>query len=714
MPSSGYSWTEPLPRPYNTLGTNIRSAKTAPAAPLLVRDASPDSLISMFNEDENNMEWASSPNPDNDHLVLDDPESDISSASGCSASVSLVSSPSFEPALDSAVVPSLLSESHENTTYASRMHMSQFQREKDQFRWDLFVQRIKEGLPEKFTHQNKFFQLINFGGSGNLYATAFTVHRYYDTLAIKVLRSKKIAPIIDLPNEFQIMRDLKHNHIVAFVGTFSRNGQFGVLMYPLAICNLAEFLKDASEKKYSDSRQRFDQWKSILTTAFGCLSSALIYLHMTRRIKHKDIKPENILVDRYGSVLLSDFGISKQYEDETITEGTTPFTDKYAPPEVVHQHKRDLSSDIFSLGCVFLEMATVVLGESLEDLTSSLFDPNRRQSYREARPRIIDWVDRLKRIVRREAATSYSETFRSYTNSNLVRVQNLGVPHLDAVLSMMSISPRNRPPISKVHELFKGFASHCLECQDAHLVRSCNHQSESKIQVLPATLEEARAVDQNRSSLQALERQAFTLSNRAVKDNGQGYQNKPETSKSDSPMDIDETESACPSEAESLHSDSDSADDFRPRLHVGSERHAVLLQARIQPWLEQNKELILSSLHQNDNLDHCVRQCPANSSSGRSNGSSGSRRQGSPIKGPPDKRRSIENRRVLPLRNGDDNGGSDGEDDPDRGRDKSSNVDFNGSPRSRMFACPFYQRERSRHTNRSCQGPGWTNFHRVK
>src|SRR6202040_2867361 len=114
-------------------------------------------------------------------------------------------------------------------------------------------------------------------------------------------------------------------------------------------------------------------------TAFGCLSSAVRYLHTSRKIKHKDIKPENILVDRYGSVLLADFGISKQYEDDTLTEGTTPFTDKYAPPEVVDQDKRGLSSDIFSLGCVFLEMATVTLGESLENLSCAVFDTRNRQ-----------------------------------------------------------------------------------------------------------------------------------------------------------------------------------------------------------------------------------------------------------------------------------------------------------------------------------------------
>lgn len=79
-----------------------------------------------------------------------------------------------------------------------------------------------------------------------------------------------------------------------------------------------------------------------------------------------DIKPQNILVRRNRSnstglmfeVYVADFGIARSYDkaEEIMTDGWTSFTRKYAAPEVVQQESRGLAADIFSLGCIFLEM----------------------------------------------------------------------------------------------------------------------------------------------------------------------------------------------------------------------------------------------------------------------------------------------------------------------------------------------------------------------
>jgi serine/threonine protein kinase len=105
---------------------------------------------------------------------------------------------------------------------------------------------------------------------------------------------------------------------------------------------------------------------------FGCLSNAVGYIHGTIT-KHMDIKPQNILV-RYvkgkrashsfcWKVYLADFGIARSYSSiaASETEGPTKFTRKYAPPEVVDWDKRGLPADIFSLGCVFVEITAAVM-----------------------------------------------------------------------------------------------------------------------------------------------------------------------------------------------------------------------------------------------------------------------------------------------------------------------------------------------------------------
>ena len=130
-------------------------------------------------------------------------------------------------------------------------------------------------------------------------------------------------------------------------------------MSPVADCNLVDFYLRVPE----------DDWLlPVLRRFYGCLATALQYLHCSK-IRHKDIKPENILV-KGESVFLTDFGISLDFEH--LSSGTTTEdTGKswiYCAPEMTNDQSRNESSDIWSLGCVFVEMATVLKGRSIENL----------------------------------------------------------------------------------------------------------------------------------------------------------------------------------------------------------------------------------------------------------------------------------------------------------------------------------------------------------
>jgi serine/threonine protein kinase len=89
--------------------------------------------------------------------------------------------------------------------------------------------------------------------------------------------------------------------------------------------------------------------------------SAVAYIH-DQNVKHLDIKPLNILVT--GSrVYIADFGIARAYKtaEESNTDTPVSFTREYAAPEVVSQEYRDMSANIFSLGCVFMEIVAAAL-----------------------------------------------------------------------------------------------------------------------------------------------------------------------------------------------------------------------------------------------------------------------------------------------------------------------------------------------------------------
>jgi serine/threonine protein kinase len=83
------------------------------------------------------------------------------------------------------------------------------------------------------------------------------------------------------------------------------------------------------------------------------------------RVKHRDIKPSNILI-KEGAVYFTDFGISK-IVPEGLTTGTNgpfgPMTRAYVAPEALRDDAlRGRAADVFSLGCVFLEMGIALIG----------------------------------------------------------------------------------------------------------------------------------------------------------------------------------------------------------------------------------------------------------------------------------------------------------------------------------------------------------------
>jgi eukaryotic-like serine/threonine-protein kinase len=76
-----------------------------------------------------------------------------------------------------------------------------------------------------------------------------------------------------------------------------------------------------------------------------------------RRMIHRDIKPQNVLIDAEGRAKLTDFGISRQLEQDGMTAtGRVLGTTDYVAPEQAMGHAVDQRSDIYSLGVVLFEM----------------------------------------------------------------------------------------------------------------------------------------------------------------------------------------------------------------------------------------------------------------------------------------------------------------------------------------------------------------------
>ncbi|OAL43443.1 kinase-like protein, partial [Pyrenochaeta sp. DS3sAY3a] len=146
-----------------------------------------------------------------------------------------------------------------------------------------------------------------------------------------------------------------HKHIVSVCQTYKWGRQLSILLSPAASDgDLGAYIAEIFGAGMSKEQRK------VLNRAFGCLASGLAYMHR-QKIRHKDIKPQNILIHQ-GSVLYTDFGISFDADDDnTTTIGYVgAFTRRYCAPEVQDHTRRDRKSDVYSLGCVFVEILDVL------------------------------------------------------------------------------------------------------------------------------------------------------------------------------------------------------------------------------------------------------------------------------------------------------------------------------------------------------------------
>jgi serine/threonine protein kinase len=166
-------------------------------------------------------------------------------------------------------------------------------------------------------------------------------------------------------NEVSIMRSLKgHRHIIKLYATWVWKKQFGLILDPAANGgSLDHYLVNYWEalEKPKASKMKIETMRMALERAFGCLANGLAYIHK-HGIRHRDIKPPNILMHDH-SVIITDFGASKDtiQTGENTTEGPVDQqTRKYSAPEVFDGKKRSFEADVYSLGCVYIELLSIL------------------------------------------------------------------------------------------------------------------------------------------------------------------------------------------------------------------------------------------------------------------------------------------------------------------------------------------------------------------
>ena len=208
------------------------------------------------------------------------------------------------------------------------------------------------------------YELRSKLGEGHM-ATVFTAWdpELEREVAIKMLKYKLAYndKFLDrFEQEAKTIASLNHPHIVNVFEVIDEFSTRFIVMEKLHGQDLSAILDDKGAFGIGATRE-------ILSQVAGALQYA--HNHGDKGIVHRDIKPSNIVIDPYGNIKLTDFGIAGPPQDKDVNIEGTP---SYLAPEVINGDSLDGRADIYALGVMAFHMLTNSLPFSASTLAKLL------------------------------------------------------------------------------------------------------------------------------------------------------------------------------------------------------------------------------------------------------------------------------------------------------------------------------------------------------
>ena len=215
--------------------------------------------------------------------------------------------------------------------------------------------------------QFEILEEVGRGGMGIVYRARQP--RLDREVALKVLKPE-LADHQDFAERFlreaRALARMNHPNVVAVHDFGETGGNYFLVM---------EFVRGQTLRTYMDQgRLELED----VVELFPSICAGLAYAH-AQDLVHRDVKPENILIDEQGTVKLTDFGLAKvlgQEEEWNLTRASQVMgTLHYMAPEQFHRPRSvDHRADVYALGVVLYEALTGVLPVGRFELPSRKSD----------------------------------------------------------------------------------------------------------------------------------------------------------------------------------------------------------------------------------------------------------------------------------------------------------------------------------------------------
>ncbi|HWO29409.1 MAG TPA: serine/threonine-protein kinase, partial [Candidatus Acidoferrum sp.] len=235
--------------------------------------------------------------------------------------------------------------------------------------------RIQVGIPllqkgAVLAGRYEILQLLGEGGMGAVYkARDRELDRF---VALKLIRSDLAANpsvVARFKQELLLSQQVTHKNVIRIYDLGDSDGLKFISMEFVPGQDLRELI---AEKKKFSSDEAVEMVQQVCRALEAAHSVGVI---------HRDLKPQNIMRDRTGRILVMDFGMARTFEGDGMTQtGALVGTMEYMSPEQALGGNLDQRSDLFAVGLILYELLTGKMPFKAESALASLMKRNQERA----------------------------------------------------------------------------------------------------------------------------------------------------------------------------------------------------------------------------------------------------------------------------------------------------------------------------------------------